>query len=90
MLETPMNIKVLSIESQQNHNTKLVQSQQITMSVDETMAALSIGRTMVYSLLRSNALVSVKIGKKRLITRQSCVDYVNDLVSYGIGQLGGE
>ena len=85
-----MNTHVLSPQYQQRPTAQLVQSQQITMSVDETMAALSIGRTMVYSLLRSNALVSVKVGKKRLITRQSCVDYVNDLVSYGIGQLGGE
>ncbi len=83
-----MNTQVLSLESQPHPNTHLVQSQQITMSVDETMAALSIGRTMVYELIRDNAIRTVKIGKKRLVIVSSIHDYIRDLESYGIGQLG--
>jgi len=85
-----MNTLVSSHPYQHNHNTLLPQSQQITMSVDETMAALSIGRTMVYELIRNNAIRTIKIGKKRLVIVASIHDYISDLESYGIGQLGGE
>ena len=85
-----MNMQVLSLHAAHNHNTPSPHSQQITMSVDETMAALSIGRTMVYELIRNNAIRSVKIGKKRLVIRQSCIDYISDLESYGIDRLDGE
>jgi excisionase family DNA binding protein len=64
-----------------------VSSQQITMSVDEAMRALSIGRTMLYKLLGDGALRSVTIGKKRLIIVASIHDYIADLESYGVGEL---
>jgi excisionase family DNA binding protein len=85
-----MDMHLLSHQSPHDPNTSLPQSQQITMSVDETMAALSIGRTMVYSLIRSHAIRTIKIGKKRLIIVASIHEYISDLESYGIGELGGE
>jgi excisionase family DNA binding protein len=85
-----MNIKVLSHQSAHDPSTSLPQSQQITMSVDETMAALSIGRTMVYKLIRSHGIRTIKIGKKRLVIVASIHEYICDLESYGIGELGGE
>ena len=62
----------------------------ITMSVDETMASLSIGRTMVYELIRNNAIRTIKIGKKRLVIVSSIHEYISDLESYGIDRLDGK
>ncbi len=61
-----------------------IHSQQITMSVDEAMAALSIGKTMLYRLLSDGAIRSVTIGKKRLIIVASMHEYIADLDSYGL------
>jgi excisionase family DNA binding protein len=85
-----MNMQVLSLQSAHDPSTSAPHSRQITMSVDETMAALSIGRTMVYELIRSHAIRTIKIGKKRLVIVASIHEYISDLESYGIGELGGE
>ena len=79
MVETSLSMRSLSSHSQQ-----------ITMSVDEAMRATSLGRTKIYELLNAGCFRSVVVGKKRLIFTSSIVDYLNDLESYGIGQLGGE
>ncbi len=85
-----MNTHVLSQQSPHDPSTQPVQSQQITMSVDECMAAMSLGKNILYKLMRTNAIRSIKIGKKRLIIVASIHEYIADLESYGIDQLGGE
>jgi excisionase family DNA binding protein len=44
--------------------------------VSEAMIMLSLGRTVVYELLRSGRLRSVKEGRTRLIPAQAIADYV--------------
>lgn len=39
----------------------------LAYSVDEACVALSIGRTVLFDLLRRNEITSVKIGRRRLI-----------------------
>ena len=66
---------------------RLDQSMRITLSVDEAMVALSIGRTMLYSLLADGSIASIKVGKKRLVLVSSIHEWLNDQLSYGFGQL---
>ena len=40
---------------------------------------LSVSRTEIYNLLKKGKLMSVQEGSKRLITRQSLLNYVNEL-----------
>jgi excisionase family DNA binding protein len=44
--------------------------QRLAFSPDEVAAALGISRDLVYDLLRTGQLRSVKAGRRRLISRQ--------------------
>lgn len=50
--------------------------------VDEAGHRLNLGRTIMYELIRSGRLRSVKVGKLRLIPSSALVEFVD--------QLGGE
>jgi excisionase family DNA binding protein len=49
---------------------KAVEIERIAYSVPETVRALGLSRELIYDELRSNRLGSVKIGWRRIITRQ--------------------
>jgi len=59
----------------------------ITVSVDEAMSALGIGKTLIYELLSNGSLRSIKVGKKRLVVVASIHEWIADMESYGIGNL---
>lgn len=52
----------------------------VLVSVDEAAAMLSVGRTLVYLLVRNNELRSIKVGRTRRVVVSSLHDYVNRLV----------
>jgi excisionase family DNA binding protein len=51
------------------------------VSVDEAAAMLSVGRTLIYDLLASGDLVSVKIGVARRIPVSALHDFIERLAS---------
>jgi excisionase family DNA binding protein len=52
------------------------EQQRLAFSVDEVAAALGISRDLVYDLLRTGQLRSVKAGRRRLISRQHIEDFL--------------
>jgi excisionase family DNA binding protein len=53
----------------------------VLVSVDEAAAMLSVGRTLIYDLLASGDLVSVKIGVARRIPVSALHDFIERLAS---------
>lgn len=47
--------------------------------VDETARALRLSRTLVYELIRSHRLRTVKLGRRRLVPVSALVEYVESL-----------
>lgn len=52
----------------------------ILLSIEETMTALSLGRTTVWSLIKGGDLVAVKIGRRVLVPRDELERFVARLV----------
>lgn len=52
------------------------EQQRLAFSPDEIAAALGISRDLVYDLLRTGRLRSVKAGRRRLISRQHVEDFL--------------
>ena len=52
-------------------------SERLTVSVDEAMTALGMGKTMMYELLNDGSIRSFKKGKKRFISVQSLHEWVS-------------
>ncbi len=52
----------------------------LLVSVEQAAAILGIGRTRFFDLIMSNAVTSVKIGRRRLIVRSSLKEFVEQLV----------
>lgn len=50
-------------------------------SIEDAMTTLSIGRTAIFDLLRSNEIDSVKIGRRRLILVASLHTYLDRLIT---------
>jgi excisionase family DNA binding protein len=48
-------------------------------SVENTMARLNLGRSVVFQLLASGQLRSVKVGRRRLIPESAIVDFISQL-----------
>lgn len=44
------------------------------VSIAEAGRITGLSRSMIYELLREGRLKSIKIGRRRLITRRSCAD----------------
>jgi excisionase family DNA binding protein len=51
----------------------------LAYGVEETAALISISRRMLYELLRSGRLASVKIGNRRLIRRTDLERFLDEL-----------
>jgi excisionase family DNA binding protein len=51
----------------------------VLYNVLDTAQALSIGRTKVYELIRSGALESVRVGRRRLVPAHAIAEYVATL-----------
>jgi excisionase family DNA binding protein len=49
------------------------------MSLEVVGERLAVGRSTVYKLVGSGALLSVKIGKRRLVSEAALADYVASL-----------
>jgi excisionase family DNA binding protein len=51
----------------------------LLLNVDEAAGVLGIGRTRVFELLTTAEHLSVKIGRRRLVPRSACEDFVTRL-----------
>ncbi|MEI9979374.1 MAG: helix-turn-helix domain-containing protein [Edaphobacter sp.] len=68
-------------------NAPTALSDRITVSVEEAMTALGIGRTMMYELINDETIASITVGKKRLIIVASIYEWLTDQLNY---QASGE
>jgi excisionase family DNA binding protein len=53
----------------------------LLITVEEAADLLRLGRTRVYELVMSGRIVSVKVGRRRLVVRAGLADFVSVLVS---------
>ena len=53
----------------------------VLVSVDEAAAMLSLGRTLVWELVRKKELRSIKVGRTRRILVSSVHEYVQKLMT---------
>lgn len=49
---------------------------ELLVSVGEAARRLSLGRSLLFELLASGAIKSVKIGRRRLVSAQALADFV--------------
>jgi len=47
------------------------------VSVDDIMRMLGIGKSSVYSLLKTNQIKHVRVGRKYIIPKQAVIDFIN-------------
>ncbi len=59
--------------------TETMELGRLLLRPEEVAKALGVGRTMVFELIRSGELRSVKIGKSRRIPTQAVREYVEGL-----------
>ena len=52
----------------------------LLLTVEETAALLRLGRTQTYELVMRGKIQSVKIGRRRLVVRDSLQDFVSQLL----------
>ena len=62
----------------------------LLVSVESGAAALGIGRTQMFRLLRAGEVESLKIGARRLIPTASLAEYVARLRGHQTPELGGD
>jgi excisionase family DNA binding protein len=48
----------------------------LSYSMEEAATMLGVGRTAVYDLARTNDLKTFKIGKRRLVTRDALIEFL--------------
>ncbi|WP_298457884.1 helix-turn-helix domain-containing protein [uncultured Cellulomonas sp.] len=60
----------------------------VLYDVPETMALLNLSRTQLYELIRSRRLVTVTVGRRRLVPRAAIDDYVAELMRAAGGDGG--
>ncbi|HKR51082.1 MAG TPA: helix-turn-helix domain-containing protein [Pseudonocardiaceae bacterium] len=53
----------------------------LAYSIDEACSMLSIGRSVMFDLLRRNEIISVKIGRRRVIPATALDAYLAKLVA---------
>jgi excisionase family DNA binding protein len=53
----------------------------LLMTVEEAAELLRLGRTRMYELVMSGRIVSVKVGRRRLIPRKSLEEFVESLIN---------
>jgi excisionase family DNA binding protein len=54
---------------------------QLLLSVEEAAELLRLGRTRTYELVMTRKIQSVKVGRRRLVVRNSVVDFVQTLLA---------
>jgi excisionase family DNA binding protein len=47
------------------------------LTVSDVLERLKIGRTTLYTEIRSGRLETFKVGRRRLVTRQALADYIS-------------
>ncbi len=57
--------------------------EKLLLTVDEAAEVLGVGRSTVYDLLRFRLLVSVKVGRRRLVPVKACYELVDRLIESG-------
>ena len=72
--ETQVETEIRTVTNELADNLSLL------VSVEQAAAILGIGRTRFFDLVMSNAVTSVKIGRRRLIVRSSLTEFVECLV----------
>lgn len=55
------------------------ETDKLVYSVNEAAELLSVGRTMVYDLIRDGRLRSLKVGHRRLIAREDLEAFVRSI-----------
>ena len=55
----------------------------LLMSPEEAAELLRVGRSTVHDLMRSRRLVSIKIGRRRLVPAAAVTAYIDGLVAEG-------
>ena len=55
------------------------------VNVDHIVEMLNIGKSSVYSLLQTNQIKHVRVGRKYIIPKQAVIDFVNDTCYNGVG-----
>lgn len=60
----------------------------LVLSVEQAAAALGIGRTFMYALVRRGAVESVKIGRLRRVPAEALHDFVRSLRADNRNQVG--
>ena len=58
----------------------------ILISVEEATQVFRIGRTQTYGLVMGGQIRSVKIGRRRLVVRDSLQEFVDELVADQCGK----
>ncbi|HEX6500165.1 MAG TPA: helix-turn-helix domain-containing protein [Micromonosporaceae bacterium] len=53
----------------------------VVLTIEEAARRLGIGRTLMYSLVMSGQIRSVRIGRLRRVPAQCLTDYVADLLA---------
>ena len=53
----------------------------IAYTLDEVCEQTSLGKTLVEGLIRSKELPSAKVGRRRLVTHEHLVEYLNSCIS---------
>ncbi len=55
------------------------QTDPLLLSVDQAAQRLSIGRSLMYTLVMRGAIASVKVGRRRLVSRDAILQFVSRL-----------
>jgi excisionase family DNA binding protein len=53
---------------------------QLLLSVEEAADVLRLARTRTYELVMAKRILSVKVGRRRLVVRSSLLDFVQTLL----------
>ncbi len=65
--------------SQQQQASRSEQVGRLVYTIDEAAEELRLGRTALYDLRRSGQLDSIKIGRRRLVTRDDLLMFLGSL-----------
>lgn len=58
--------------------------ERVLLTVEEVAEALQVGRCMVYDLLRTGQLESVKIGRLRRVRPEALREFTSRIAEYGV------
>ena len=46
------------------------------LSIEDVMEILHIGKNSVYSLLKSNEILNIRVGKRYIVPKQSVINFI--------------